>query len=475
MNRNNFGIHFLIAAILIVLAAILGQLDRWQKSLKSNPPPPFLSKHKPANTPKSISGNQSASPEVLVKFKPGVSLKEITKIAAERNDRVEDEIESVNGLVAIDDLDNASAATVAREYQTLNNLVVYAEPVFEISLDDPDSVKKVNPTTNNRFSGAPNDPEFDEQWGLSNTGQNGGKPQADIKALKAWENSRGSSDVVVAVLDTGIDYTHPDLIENMWVRPESLQPYQDDELGTIDDLHGFDAVNAADPMDDNGHGTHVAGIIGAVGDNGIGIAGINWHVKLLPLKFLGRNGSGTTKDAIEAINYAIERKKQGVNIRVINASWGSTQRSQALEDAIRSAADAGILFVAAAGNNSSNNDNSPHFPSNYNLPNLISVSATDRNDRLAGFSNFGQKTVHVAAPGREIVSTWLNGEYREASGTSMAAPFVSGVAALIIASEPEVELKELRDRILSSADKIEGLKDLVSSNGRLDALKALNK
>ncbi len=208
--------------------------------------------------------------------------------------------------------------------------------------------------------------------------------------------------------------------------------YTDPELGTYNDLNGFNGTDAiADPMDDNGHGTHCAGIIGAEGDNGEGIAGVNWHVKIMPLKFLGRGGFGSVDDAIEAINYAIDRKKNGVNIRIISASWGSTQRSQALEDVIRAAGDAGILFIAAAGNDSSNNDSRPHYPSNYDLPNVISVAATDRNDELASFSNYGLKTVHVAAPGKDISSTWLNDAYREASGTSMATPEVSGVAALV--------------------------------------------
>ena len=280
--------------------------------------------------------------------------------------------------------------------------------------------------------------------------------------------------MVVAVLDTGVDFNHIDLRENMWIRPENIPQYTDDELGTFNDLNGFNGTdNATDPMDDNGHGTHCAGIIGAEGDNDEGIAGINWHVKIMPLKFLGRGGFGTTDDAIEAINYAIDRKKHGVNIRIISASWGSTMRSQALEDTIRAAGDAGILFVAAAGNDGSDNDRRPHFPSNYNLPNVISVAALDRNDNLASFSNFGAKTVHIAAPGKDIRSTWLGDAYREASGTSMATPEVSGVAALIIASEPSITMEKLRQRLLKSVDKIESLSGKVASGGRINAAKAV--
>jgi subtilisin family serine protease len=311
---------------------------------------------------------------------------------------------------------------------------------------------------------------------LNNTGQNGGKANAHIDALKAWAKTQGSAEVVVAVLDTGVDYSHKDLAENMWIRPANLSEYTDDELGTIDDLHGFDAnANAGDPMDDNGHGTHCAGIIGAEGNNGEGISGINWNVKIMPLKFLGRGGFGDVKDAIEAINYAIERKKAGVNLRVINASWGSTQRSKALEDAIKAASDAGILFVAAAGNSSTDNDRRAHYPSNYDLPNVLSVAALDRNDQLASFSNYGAKTVHVAAPGREITSTWLGDQYREASGTSMAAPQVSGIAALILANEPKLSMAKLRERIMKSADPIDTLTGKVVVGGRLNAAKALGE
>jgi subtilisin family serine protease len=315
---------------------------------------------------------------------------------------------------------------------------------------------------------------FADQWALANSGQNGGKANADIAASKAWQKSRGSSDVVVAVLDTGVDYTHSDLAPNIWLRPDNIPAYVDNELGTFNDRRGFNAQdNLSDPMDDNGHGTHCAGVIGAKGNNEIGITGINWDVQIMPLKFLGRGGFGTTKDAIEAINYAVDRKKKGVNVRIISASWGSTQYSKALEDAIRAAGDEGILFVAAAGNNSTDNDKRKHYPSNYELPNVISVGALDNADLLASFSNFGAKTVHVAAPGKEIVSTWLNDGYREASGTSMATPHVAGIAALILATEPDISVKDLRDRILKSYDPLDILNGRIFSAGRVNAAKAL--
>jgi thermitase len=471
MNRNNIWIHICIAVVLITMAAVWGQIRRWQvrtsdlteKSIKTSKP----------IAPKR--SNSEKEPEVLVKFRPNVSLADIKKIAEKNNDRIEDEIETVKGLVAIDDLDNADAAKVAEQYSQMSDLVLYAEPNIQIKLDDPANTSEPSDYTSrdNDLTG-PNDPMFNEQWALNNQGQNGGKEKADIAALKAWQKTTGSTKIVVAVLDSGVDYTHQDLVSNIWSRPDNIPQYTDDELGTFNDEHGFNsAENESDPMDDNGHGTHCAGIIGAEGNNDEGIAGVNWNVQIMPLKFLGRGGFGTTKDAIEAINYAIDRKQKGVNLRVISASWGSTQYSKALEDAIRAAGEAGILFVAAAGNDGSSNDKRPHYPSNYDLPNVISVAALDRNDQLASFSNFGTKTVHIAAPGKDILSTWLNDQYREASGTSMATPYVSGVAALVLASDPDLSVAKLRERLLKSVDKIDSLSGKVESGGRINAAKAL--
>ena len=475
MNRNNIWIHIAVAAVLITFAAVLGRIDRLRTSLHQTPAnTPAVSV--PAPLPaKQLEINNEA--EVMVKFKPGVSLDTIKSLAARNHDVVEDEIESVKGLVAIDDLDNADPETVATQYAQMSDLVSYAEPNFKIELDDPSRGGMTEDVDSNVYeAGLPNDPQFPEQWALHNQGQNGGKAHADIDAVKAWAKTRGSADVVVAVLDSGVDYNHVDLVGNMWMRPENLPQYFDDELGSFNDERGFSVdPESKDPMDDNGHGTHVAGIIGAEGDNGVGIAGVNWNVQIMPLKFLGRGGFGTTKDAIEAINYAIDRKQHGVNLRIINASWGSTSKSKALEDAIRAAGDAGILFIAAAGNNGTDNDKRPHYPSNYDLPNVISVASLDNNDQLSSFSNFGVKTVHVAAPGREILSTWLGDQFREASGTSMATPQVSGVAALIVANEPNISVAKLRERILNSVDKIDSLNGKVASGGRINAAKALGE
>jgi len=476
MNRNNIWIHICIAVVIVTFAAVLGQIRRWQMSPNFRTEKPNVERQtqKPTTVKRSTA---ECEPEVLVKFRPNVSLADIKKVIGKNNDRIEDEIEAVKGLYSIDDLDNADAKAVAEQYAAMKDLVVFAEPNYKIELDDPAqnySTKDLYLRAKTSDDILPNDPMFAEQWALNNIGQNGGKENADVRAILAWAKNKGSKEIVVAVLDSGVDYTHPDLVSNMWFRPDNVPQYKDDELGIFNDLRGYDGTNnQTDPMDDNGHGTHCAGIIGAEGNNDQGIAGINWNVQIMPLKFLGRGGFGTTKDAIEAINYAIDRKRNGVNVRIISASWGSTAYSKALEDTIRAAGEEGILFVAAAGNNGTSNDKSPHYPSNYDLPNVISVAALDRNDQLASFSNFGIKTVHVAAPGKEILSTWLNEDYREASGTSMATPYVSGVAALILAAEPNLSVEKLRERVLKSVDKLDSLNGKIESGGRINAAKAL--
>jgi subtilisin family serine protease len=463
MNRTNFLPHVALALVLVLVAAFAGQLRKWQKQWKHQVRimPAAEKRHEPINSLEGASYEVriSSAPEVLVKFKSGVSEAAIEKITLGLHDRVEDEIEAVPGLDAIDDLDDANAETVAAQYRGLPE-VEYAEAVFEISADDA-------PVT-------PRDPRFAEQWALFNDGTRGGVKGADISAMHAWHVTTGSDDVVVAVLDSGVDYNHSDLANNMWVRPANVKPYDDKDLGTIQDLHGFNAVeDNADPMDDNGHGTHCAGIIGAEGGNDIGIAGVNWKVRIMPLKFMNAGGYGTTAAAIEAINYVIDRKNAGVNVRIISASWGSTQKSRALEDVIRKAYEKGILFVAASGNATTNNDRTPHYPSSYNVPNVVSVAALDRNDQLASFSNYGAKSVAIAAPGVDILSTWPGDDYEEKSGTSMATPVVAGVAALIAAKNPNISVDELRAKLLASIDPLPSLKGKVVTGGRINAAKAV--
>jgi subtilisin family serine protease len=467
MTRNNIWAHLAIALVLVLIAAFAGGLRKWHRRPKPVQTRPAESQHPREQT---AERRDLENTEVLVRFRSGITREVITRITSQFNDRVEDQIESVAGLDVIEDNDGASAETVVAQYRALAE-VEYAEVNSRITLDHDESGQHVHA----------NDEMFMQQWALFNNGENGGRVGADISAMRAWAVTTGSDQVVVAVLDSGVDYSHPDLANNIWTRPQIIKAYQDDNLapnGTsddvIDDIHGFNFVdNNEDPMDDNGHGTHCAGIIGAEGNNGLGIAGVNWQVKIMPLRFMDADGAGTTKDAIEAINYVIDRKRAGVNVRIISASWGSTTKSRALEDVIRKAFDEGILFVAAAGNSSSNNDQTPHYPSSYNLGNIVSVAAMDRNDQLGSFSNYGAKSVHIAAPGQEILSTWLEHGFTEKKGTSMATPFVAGVAALILAENPKMSVSDLRARLLQSVDVLPSLKGKVSSGGRINAAKAV--
>ncbi|HVF66985.1 MAG TPA: S8 family serine peptidase [Pyrinomonadaceae bacterium] len=472
MKGRNYTVHIALAASLVMFAALAGQVSRWESKRAKfvlREVPPRAKTVEPPRVLETFRGDA----DVLVRFRAGVSEERKQAIAARLNDRVEDEIESVEGLTSIDDLDGERVEEIVNDYASLPE-VEYAEPNFEIKVDPlaADSIRS-RFVSSDTWNG-PNDPLLSEQWGLINTGQREGKSGADVSAGYAWERTHGSRKVVVAVLDSGVDYTHEDLSSNIWHRPADMEMYFDKELGFVDDYNGFSAVDRLrDPMDENGHGTHCAGIVGAEGDNAKGVAGVNWQVEIMPLKFMGRGGFGTTKDAVEAINYVIERKAAGVNVRVISASWGSRQKSKALEDVIRKAGEADILFVAAAGNDGMDADKTPHYPSNYKLPNVIAVAALDRKDQLAGFSNYGATSVHIAAPGREILSTWLDGAYEEHSGTSMATPFVAGVAGLVLSVEPNLSVKELRERLLGTVDKTDALKGKVSTGGRLNAARAV--
>ncbi len=312
------------------------------------------------------------------------------------------------------------------------------------------------------FNIAPNDPSYSSTYGLK-----------QIDAPEAWDKTTGSDSVVVGVIDTGVDWTHPDLAGNIWTNPGEIagNGIDDDNNGFIDDVHGFDFVNNdGDPMDDNHHGTHVAGTIAAQGNNARGVSGVAWNTSIMALKFLSASGTGYTSDAIRAINYAtMMRSQYGVNIRVLNNSWGGGGYSASLDAAIQASEAADILFVAAAGNDGTNNDVNPHYPSNYNVNNVITVAATDKNDNLASFSNYGSNSVDIAAPGVGIYSTIAGGYYATFSGTSMAAPHVTGVAALAFAYDPSATAAEVKDAILAGGVWISGLDGKISTGMRLNA------
>jgi len=287
-----------------------------------------------------------------------------------------------------------------------------ADQIFT-ALVDHDLVEYIEPDLVFDMQALPDDPLLSNLWSMHNLGQSGGTVGADINAALAWELGTGSSDVVVGVIDTGVDYNHPDLLVNMWINPGEIagNGLDDDGNGFVDDVHGYDFYNNdGDPMGDHSHGTHVAGTIEAVGDNGVSVAGVSWSTSIMALKFLGGNGSGSSSDAVRAVNYAtMMRNSYGVNVRLTNNSWGGSRSYAPLETAIRRSFQADMLFVAAAGNSGVNTDHQPHYPSTYTTANVISVAATDRNDQLASFSNYGLRSVDIAAPGVSIYSTVPNG------------------------------------------------------------------
>ncbi|OFZ23367.1 MAG: hypothetical protein A2202_02620 [Bdellovibrionales bacterium RIFOXYA1_FULL_36_14] len=321
------------------------------------------------------------------------------------------------------------------------------------------------------------EPSFDKQWGLLNTGANSGGyfsagiAGRDINAVNAWKITTGSDEVKIAVIDTGVDFTHPDLKNNIWVNEAEQNGkagVDDDNNGYVDDIHGYDFANKdGNPIDDHGHGTHCAGIIGA-SHNGIGVAGVMSNVKIVALKFLTGSGSGTTEDAILAIDYAI---KAGVD--VMSNSWGGGDESLALKDAILAANEAGIFFVAAAGNESNNNDTTASFPANYKIDNVISVGSMDGRGKRSSFSNYGANSVHVFAPGSNIYSTFKSNSYKSLSGTSMACPFVSGILGLLKSHDSYLSILEGKERLINNSVSSTDLQSSVAK-GWVDAFKALN-
>lgn len=356
------------------------------------------------------------------------------------------------------------------------------EDAVRIAESDP-RVEYAEPDYILRPAVVPNDAFFNMQWGLHNTGEFGGVFGADIGATQVWDVTQGSEDVVVAVIDTGTDLSHPDLQANAWINPLEVSGngIDDDGNGLIDDINGwnFHGDNNNTGAAGDFHGTHVAGIIGAVGNNGIGVAGVAWRVKLMALKFI--NGlEGTTSDAIRAINYAVNQRKRGENVRVINASWGGPGNSGALRKAINKAGKAGILFVAAAGNGGEDSfgddiDVTPDYPSAWStdVNSIVSVAALDRANDRPNFSNFGHKRVHVGAPGVQVLSTFPGGGYNFLSGTSMATPHVAGVAVLLWTREPGLTPSQIRQRLLASVEPVLALGSRSTTAGRVNAFNAV--
>lgn len=398
--------------------------------------------------------------ELLVQFKPSRHGAAMSRIAAAQGIRVR-EIKRLNGVDwhHIKIQSGRGLKSVIEAYRRDPD-VLYAEPNYRVYAND-----RV----------VPNDPRFKELYGLDNTGQSGGAIDADIDAPEAWAFATNSS-VVVAVVDTGVDYNHPDLAANIWSNTDEVpgNGVDDDGNGYVDDTRGWDFVNLDnDPMDDHGHGTHCAGTIGAIGSNGVGVAGVCWRAKIMPLKFLSAAGSGTTADAISAVTYAADN-----GAKVLNNSWGGGSYSVGLMNAIALCETREAIFAAAAGNRASNNDSSPHYPSSYPNPNIIAVAATTHTDALASFSSYGATSVDLGAPGSSILSTLPGAAYGLKSGTSMATPHVAGACALIWSlSGGTAPWATIRSAILSSVDPLPNLAGKCVAGGRLNlhaAIEAVN-
>lgn len=356
---------------------------------------------------------------------------------------------------------NFSPISVIEESETGEIRSASSNPKIELVDSDPEfcrrlinegTAKSCSPNYKLTTSVVPNDPGFSTQYW-----------HKAIESEKAWDVATGNSSVVVGVIDTGVDYNHPDLNQNMFRNSLEVpgNNIDDDLNGVVDDVFGYNAITGSgDPMDRNVHGTHCAGIIGAKGNNGVGVAGVAWNTQIMAIKFLRDEGWGFTSDAIKGIDYAVMMKKRGVNIRVLNNSWGGGGFSEPLEAAIKRAAAEGIIFVAAAGNSASDNDALSQYPAGYNVSNVVSVAATGEDNKLTNFSCFGAETVDIAAPGSFIKSTGLNNGYLDLSGTSMATPFVAGALGLLFSREPNLTSEQAIQRLYSSAkpeSELEGM------------------
>ena len=347
-----------------------------------------------------------------------------------------------------------------------------------VALSSRPDVLEVEPNYIVHTTAAPNDPSFPNLWGLSNSAH----PNADIHAVAAWDVSTGSPANVVGVVDTGVDYTHPDLIANMWSAPAAFTVSVSGRSITCPaGSHGFNAILfTCDPADDAGHGTHTAGTIGAVGNNAVGVVGVNWTTRIMALKFLDSTGSGTVGDAISAIDFALQTKTAfsssgAANVRVLSNSWGAGgTASSALKAEIAAAETADVLFVAAAGNSATNNDAAPFYPASYPGANIIAVAATDETDTLAGFSDYGPTSVDLAAPGTNIGSTIPGGGYGTLSGTSMATPHVAG-AAMLALSTCALNTAQVKAAILDNVDVLSSLNGIVLTGGRLNAANTVSR
>ncbi len=382
-----------------------------------------------------------------------------------------------------------TASAVGRYWAQFTTDAKITPAMIDQALAKLPGVKQIEPDRVYKTTATPNDPRYNEQYAHDNTGTflgSLGKLDADMDTPAAWDLSIGTRQQVVAVIDTGVQITHPDLAANIYTNPGEIagNGIDDDNNGFIDDIHGWDFWdNENNPNDEEGHGTHVSGIIGAVGNNGIGVVGVNWTVSILPIRVLGPFG-GTIAAIVSGIDYVTMLRESGVPIAAANASYGAPGARlyedqptgfDAEKDAIARFIDQGGTFIAAAGNDNNDNDSATttFFPSSYKIPGLISVAATDWDDRRASFSNYGAETVDLGAPGDLILSTFTTDSYAYLSGTSMAAPMVSGAVALMRSIKPNASAPEIRQTLIDSVDPVPDLQGKTVSGGRLNVARAI--
>jgi subtilisin family serine protease len=389
----------------------------------------------------------AASGRLLVGFKKGVSTDRQQRLLAALDGRISQRFKSIRGGRLVVARPRSGRATDRlRKLLARRDEVAYAEPdYFQFASTTPD------------------DPFYSLQYALVDS-----PDDHDIDAPTAWSTRSGCAKV--AILDTGIDTDHPDLKSNVYKSKDKPNNGKDDDKnGYVDDTYGYNTIKGkGSGEDDNGHGTHVSGIVGGRGNNDVGVSGTCWSTKLLAVKFMNSRGKGSTSDAIAGIDYAV---KQG--FKIINCSFGSSSKSSSLHDAVDYAQDHKALLVVAAGNDGDNIDKHPLYPASYSDSNILAVAASTSDDTLADFSNFGSEAVDVAAPGESIYSTYMGGGYRILSGTSMAAPYAAGVAALLRKQEPDATYGNLRYAIRQKVDKPPALNGKVAYDGRLNAEKAL--
>jgi len=433
-----------------VLTASLLAPPSWRTAASTTAARPTGKAAQTAAPGRSRGDAQSRAGELLVRFGVDVTERGKDDLASSKGARRKGKLRGGSGVERLELQPGQDAAAAAEQLKGRPG-VEFAEPNFLVRHDQVTS----------------NDTRFSEQWALRNTGQSGGAAGSDLHAGAAWQETVGSYSTVVAVVDSGIDLTHPDLAANRWMNPAEVADNgaDDEHDGYPDDVNGWDWVaNSGVVRDEAGHGTSVAGIIAAEGNNSRGISGVMWRASLMSLRVLDSAGTGDVAAAVEAIDYAVAHGAQ-----VINCSWGTEADSQFLKEAIERAGRKGVVVVTSAGNAGRDIDAQPYYPASYDLPNLIAVAAADGFDNLASFSNRGAVRVAVAAPGVDILTTQLGGDYRYVSGTSASAPLVTGIVGLIKTIRPTANAAAVRTAVVEGARRVDTLTGKVLSGGVADA------